>query len=175
MQERQRSWWLIWRTGLNLLQNSGESPCSVSSKRRQQQHICCNGCKHWVHKKCSGLLRLTPNPDYTKMHMVNGNCPTYWQQTDFLLQPGWHAFHCCRLWTGCHYICTCVKTAWKKFKQLLPVLTSHHLSYNTRLLAIYTALQCRVWCYNSMGESSNFPKSWTLKIQNKYKNKQFQA
>ena len=27
---------------------------------------------------------------------------------------------------------TCVKTAWKKFKDLLPVLSSCHLSFNTR-------------------------------------------
>ena len=27
---------------------------------------------------------------------------------------------------------TCVKTAWKKFKDLLPVLSSHHLSFKTR-------------------------------------------
>ena len=26
--------------------------------------IYCNGGKLWVHKKCSGLQRLTPNPDY---------------------------------------------------------------------------------------------------------------
>ena len=26
--------------------------------------IYCNGCKLWVHKKCSGLQRLTQNPDY---------------------------------------------------------------------------------------------------------------
>ena len=28
----------------------------------QQQHLL-NGCKHWVHKKCSGLKRLTKDPD----------------------------------------------------------------------------------------------------------------
>ena len=27
---------------------------------------------------------------------------------------------------------TCVKTAWKKFKELLPILFSHHLSFRTR-------------------------------------------
>ena len=27
---------------------------------------------------------------------------------------------------------TCVKTAWKKFKDLLPVLSSHHFSFKTR-------------------------------------------
>ena len=29
-----------------------------------QQSIFCNGCKHWVHKKCSGLKRLKKDPDY---------------------------------------------------------------------------------------------------------------
>ena len=34
---------------------------------------------------------------------------------------------------GCEItITTCVKTAWKKFRELLPVLTSRHLSYKTR-------------------------------------------
>ena len=33
---------------------------------------------------------------------------------------------------GCEItVTTCVKTAWKKFRELLPVLTSHHLSYKT--------------------------------------------
>ena len=31
---------------------------------------------------------------------------------------------------GCELAATtCVKTAWRKFRQLLPVLTSHHLPY----------------------------------------------
>ena len=34
---------------------------------------------------------------------------------------------------GCEMaVTTCVKTAWKTFRELLPVLTSHHLSYKTR-------------------------------------------
>ena len=34
---------------------------------------------------------------------------------------------------GCETaVTTRVKTAWKKFRELLPVLTSHHLSYKTR-------------------------------------------
>ena len=35
----------------------------LSYRSRQQQHLL-NGCKLWVHKKCSGLQRLTPKPDY---------------------------------------------------------------------------------------------------------------
>ena len=27
--------------------------------------IFCNGCKHWVHKKCSGIKCLAKDPDYS--------------------------------------------------------------------------------------------------------------
>ena len=30
----------------------------------QENNIFCSGCKHWVHKKCSGLKGLTKDPDY---------------------------------------------------------------------------------------------------------------
>ena len=34
---------------------------------------------------------------------------------------------------GCKImVTTCVKTAWKKFRELLPVITSRNLSYKTR-------------------------------------------
>ena len=40
----------------------------VSMRRLSQwsgQHsIFCNRCKYWVHKKCSGLMSLTKDPDY---------------------------------------------------------------------------------------------------------------
>ena len=40
---------------------------------------------------------------------------------------------------GCEIaVTTGVKTAWKKFRELLPVLTSRHLSFKT----MYTALAC---------------------------------
>ena len=44
---------MICGTGPDLLQSSGEFPCSVY--RTGVGSIFCNGCKHWVHKKCSGL------------------------------------------------------------------------------------------------------------------------
>ena len=50
--------------GLDLLQSSGEYPCAVCRTRVGNNSIYCNGCKLWVHKKCIGLRRLTPNPDY---------------------------------------------------------------------------------------------------------------
>ena len=46
---------------------------------------------------------------------------------------------------GCEImVTTCVKTAWKKFRELLPVLTSCHLSNIP--MAMYTALACREPC-----------------------------
>ena len=55
---------MICGTGLDLLQSSGEFPCTVCCTGVGSNSIFCNGCKHWVHKKCSGLKRLKKDPDY---------------------------------------------------------------------------------------------------------------
>ena len=49
---------------LDLLQRSGEFPCTVCRTGVGSNSIFCKGCKHWVQKKCSGLKRLTEDPDY---------------------------------------------------------------------------------------------------------------
>ena len=101
--------------GLNLLQSSGEFPCTVCSTGVGSNSIFCNGCKHWVHKKCSGLKHLKKDPDY----MVPGNCtPLGWQTTEgsqgwtwqawggsFLLLPRRHAISSRWLWTLNHNTC----------------------------------------------------------------------
>ena len=48
---------MICSTGLDLLQSSGKFPCAVCHTGVGSNSIFCNGCKHWVHKKCSGLKR----------------------------------------------------------------------------------------------------------------------
>ena len=69
---------MICSTGLDLLQSSGEFPCAVCHSGVGSNSIFCNGCKHWVHKKCSGLKRLTKDPDYRctrcqrTVHPLNG-------------------------------------------------------------------------------------------------------
>ena len=55
---------MICGTGLDLLQSSGEFPCAVCRTGVGRNSIFCKGCKHWVHKKCSGVKRLTEDPDY---------------------------------------------------------------------------------------------------------------
>ena len=95
-----------------------------------------------MHKKCSGLKRLKKDSDYRctqcqgtarpldgrpqkevqvgpdKLEVVASFC----YLGDMLSAAGG-----CELSTT-----TCVKTAWKKFKDLLPVLSSRHLSFKTR-------------------------------------------
>ena len=127
---------MICGTSLDLLQISGRFPCAV----------CCTGvdstfCKLWVHKKCSGLKRLTEDPDYRCTQCQGTACPfdgrpqkevhvrpdklkvvaSFCYLGDMLSAAGG-----CELSTT-----TSVKTAWKKFKKLLPVLSSCHLSFKT--------------------------------------------
>ena len=103
--------------------------------------IYCNGCKLWVHKKCSGLQQLSPKPDYRgarcmgNAHPIDGRpqnevqvgpdklevVASFCYLGDMLSAGG-----------GCEIaVTTRVKTAWKKIRELLPVLTSSHLSYKT--------------------------------------------
>ena len=55
---------MICSAGLYLLQSSGEFLCAVCYTEVGSNSIFCNGCKHVVHKKCSGLKCLTKDPDY---------------------------------------------------------------------------------------------------------------
>ena len=65
---------MICGTGLDLLQCSGEYPCTVCRTGVGNNSIYCDVCKLWVHKKCSVLQRLTPNPDY-RCAQCMGNAP----------------------------------------------------------------------------------------------------
>ena len=133
---------MICGTGLDLLQSSGEYPCAVCRTGVGGNSIYCNCYKLWVHKKCSGLQRLTPNPDYRGARCMGNACPidsrpqnevqvgpdklevvaSFCYLGDMLSAGG-----------GCKTaVTTRVKTAWKKFRELLTVLTSRHLSYKTR-------------------------------------------
>ena len=132
---------MICGMGLNLLQSSGEFPCVV----------CCNGvdsncCKHWVHMKCSWLKLLTKDPDYRwkrwkgtahpldvrpqREIQVGPDKLTSWTEvvaSFCYLGEMLSAAGSCELSTT-----TREKTTWKKFKELLPVLSYQHLSFKTR-------------------------------------------
>ena len=131
---------MICGTGLDLLQSSGEYPCAVCPTGVGNNSIYCNGCKLWVHKKCSGLQRLTPDPDYRcarcmgNAHPIDGRPKSEVQVGPDKLEV---VASFCYLGDmlsaggGCEMaVTTRLKTAWKKFRE--PVLTSRHLSYKTR-------------------------------------------
>ena len=133
---------MICGTGLDLLQSSGEFLCTVCRTGVGSNSIFCKGCKHWVHKKCSGPKHLTEDPDYRCTRCQGTACPldgrpqrevqvrsdklevvaSFCYLGDMLSAAG-----------GCELLSTtCEKTAWKKFNELIPVLSSCHLSFKTR-------------------------------------------
>ena len=153
---------MICGTGLDFLQSSGQFPCTVCRTGVGSNSIFCNGCKHWVHKKCSGLKRLTKDPDYRCTRCKGTACPldgrpqrevqvgpdklevvaSFSYLGDMLSAAG-----------GCELsTITRVKTAWKKFKELLPVLSSSHLSFKT-------------WpCVQLLCAERNAPCQWDMAI-----------
>ena len=115
-------------------QDLSQSPCAICCSGVGSNSILCNGCKHWVHKKCSGLKRLTKDLDYRCTQCQRTACSLAGRpQREVQVGPkklevvasfsylgdmlsaagGWE------LSTTTH-----VKTAWK-FKELLPILSSH--------------------------------------------------
>ena len=137
---------MICGTGLDL-QSLGKFPCAVCRTGVGSNSIFCKGCKHWVHKKCSGLKLLTEDPDYRCIWCQATACPldcrpqrdvqvgsdklevvaSFCYLGDMLSAAGGCELCGCELSTT-----TPVKTAWKKFKELKPVLSSRHLSFKTR-------------------------------------------
>ena len=131
---------MICGTGLDLLQSSGEFPCVVCRTGVGSNSICIS-CKHWVHKKCIGL-NARQRTLITDVHHDRELHESLDVRPQREVQVGSDklevvAFFCnlgdmhsaaggCELSTTKH-----VKTAWKKFKELLPVLSSHHLSFNS--------------------------------------------
>ena len=140
---------MICSSGLDLLQSSGEFPCTVCHTGVGSNSIFCNSCKHWVHKKCSRLKHLTKDPDYrcTRCQGTLDGRPQKEVQDgpdklevvasfsylgDMLSAAG-----------GCELSTTTrVKTTWKKFKDLLPVLSSCHLSFKTWLCVQLLCVEC---------------------------------
>ena len=132
---------MICGMGLDLLQSSGKFPCAVCRTGVGSKSIFCKGCKHWVHKKCSGLKCLTKDPDYRCRRCQGTACPLDGRpQREIHLLTNWRVVASfCYLGdifsvAGGYELSTTtrVKTAWKKFKELKPVLSSLHLSFKTR-------------------------------------------
>ena len=131
---------MICGTGLDLLQSSGEFPCAVCRIGVGSNSIFCNdrstGCTS------SGLKRLKKDPDYRCTGCQGTACPLDGRpQKEVQVKPDKLEVVAsfCYLGDmlsaagGCELSnTTLVKTASQKFKDLLPVLSSCHLSFKTR-------------------------------------------
>ena len=132
---------MICGTGLDLLQSSGKFSCAVCCTGVGSNSIFCKGCKHWVHKKCSGLKGLTEDLDYRCTQCQGTACLIDSRpQREVQIGPDklevvasfCHLGDMLSAAAGCELSTTThVKTAWKKFKELIPVLSSFHLSFKT--------------------------------------------
>ena len=133
---------IICGIGLDLLQSSGEIPCAICCTGVGSNSIQCSGRKHWVHKKFSGLKGLKEDPNYMCSRCL-GTAPPIDRrpQKEVQVKPDklevvasfCYLGDMLSVSGGCELaMITRVKTAWKKFKELLPVLSSRHLSYKTR-------------------------------------------
>ena len=128
----------IMVSGVNLqtLKDSGEYPCSVCRKGVGSNSIYCAGCSHWVHKKCSGVIgSLKSNPDYRC-----SRCKSTARPIDRKPHNEWLLMQDKKLDVvdsfcylgdtigaggGCDLsVITRIRSAWGKFRELLPILTS---------------------------------------------------
>ncbi|KAI8496011.1 hypothetical protein Bbelb_264270 [Branchiostoma belcheri] len=134
---------MISGQGLNILRDTGSFPCAVCRSGVGVNSILCTECVFWVHKKCCGIrgslsavrnyvcprcrgearpLDARPVTQVTVDEVVLDVEPSFCYLGDMLCAGG-----------GCELAATtrcCV--AWGKFKKLLPILTSRHLSLKTR-------------------------------------------
>jgi len=128
---------------MDLLRDTGAFPCSVCRSGVGVNSIQCSICKLWVHKKCSAIKgRLVAIPDYVcprcrgHARPIDGR-PVTQVDVDGTLLDVEASF--CYLGDmlcsggGCELaIITRCRNAWGKFKKLLPILTSKHVSLKTR-------------------------------------------
>lgn len=128
---------------LNSLVKAGKFPCGVCLKGVGQNSIFCGSCSFWIHKKCTGITgKLRENPDFKCKRCLGVARPidsrpckevilgenelkvvdTFVYLGDDICSGG-----------GCERATVSrVRSAWAKFRELLPVLTCKAISLQTR-------------------------------------------
>lgn len=134
---------MISGVGLDLLQDSGKFPCSICRTGVGPNSIQCSQCKMWVHKKCSGVVgRLAADPGYVCLRCqdlarsIDGRPVTHVDIDGTSLDVEANFCYLGDMMSaggGCERaIAARCCVAWGKFRKLLPILTSRHLSFKIR-------------------------------------------
>ena len=134
---------MVLGLGLDLLRDSGAFPRAVCGSGVGVNSIQCSQCMYWVHKKCSGVRgRSAEDPDYACPRCCDQARPIDNRPVTQVDVDGTQLdveYNFCYLGDmlcaggGCKLaIVTRCSTAWEKFKRLLPILTSKHVSLRTR-------------------------------------------
>ena len=128
--------------GLGQLRDSGAFPCGICRTGVGANSILCSQCSFWIHKKSSAVIgRLSDNPEHIcprfqgTAHPTDGRpinevffgevkmdvVPSFCYLGDMLSAGG-----------GCDLAFTTrCSVAWGKFRKLLPIFTSKHVSLKT--------------------------------------------
>ena len=123
----------------DVLQKSDKYPCAVCSSGVGRNSFLCSQCMLWVHKRCSGITKqLVADPNYIcprckgEFRPIDGQTMTEVDVNGTMLDV--EATFCylgdmlCS-GAGCDSaIAANCCVAWGKFREVLPVLTSRHLS-----------------------------------------------
>ena len=135
----------IMFSGVNMdtLVDSGAYPCGVCRTGVGKNSIFCQGCKHWVHKKCSGIRgRLVEDENFRCNRCCGLARPIDGRPCDSITL-GEHNLEIvdtfCYLGDtisaggGCkHGAIARARSAWGKFRELLPLLTNRYIDIKTR-------------------------------------------
>ena len=129
--------------GLGQLRDSGAFPCDVCCTGVGVNSILCSQCSFWIHKKCSGVTgRLSDNPEYICPRCQGTACPidgrpineVFVDEVKMDVVPSFcYLGDMLSAGGGCDLaVTTRCSVAWGKFRKLLPILTSKHVSLKTR-------------------------------------------
>jgi hypothetical protein len=134
---------MISGSQLDRLQKTGKHPCAVCLSGTGSNSIYCGKCDCWVHKKCSGIKGpLRNDPNYTCPRCTGAARPVDGRPVKEV-EVGEHKLEVvaefCYLGDmlssggDCELASTVrCRSAWGKFRELLPILTNKHIPLSSR-------------------------------------------
>ena len=163
---------MVGGAGLGVLPQSGAWPCGVCGKGVQNNSIQCRGCQKWVHRRCSGVKgSLSAASDTFQCKRCRGEVPQSDTAEQEGLVVGGETYEVvdsfCYLGDMLNAdggvdlaVTTRVRSGWKKFRELMPFLTSKAPSLKMKG-QVYSACVRSGMTYGS--------ETWALKVEHEEK------